>query len=132
MATLTLYNISDDLLEKLERSAIERGLSIEDEAIRRILSTKFALNEREREELMKSARKNSHKMVEEGVWITEEAVTRSKHDVTYPYPPDYKTSEPSQQPDPWLERARALRESMPDVHIGDDEELNRFKREGRL
>ena len=48
MATLTIHNISDDLLEKLERSAMERGLSVEDEAIRRILSTKFALNERER------------------------------------------------------------------------------------
>ena len=48
MATLTIHNISDDLLEKLERSAIERGLSVEDEAVRRILSTKFALNERER------------------------------------------------------------------------------------
>lgn len=132
MATLTIHNISDDLLEKLERSAMERGLSIEDEAIRRILSTKFALNEREREELMESVRKNRRKMAEEGVWITEEAITRSKHDVSYPYPPDYKTSEPSQQPDPWLERARTLRESMPDVHIGDEEELNRFKREGRL
>lgn len=132
MATLTIHNISDDLLEKLERSAMERGLSVEDEAIRRILSTKFTLNEREREELMERVRKNRRKMAEEGVWLTEEVITRSKHDVSYPYPPDYKTSEPSQQLDPWLERARALRESMPDVHIGDEEELNRFKREGRL
>ena len=132
MASLTIHNISDDLLEKLERSAMERGLSVEDEAIRRILSTKFTLNEREREELMERVRKNRRKMAEEGVWLTEEVITRSKHDVSYPYPPDYKTSEPSQQLDPWLERARALQESMPDVHIGDEEELNRFKREGRL
>ena len=132
MATLTIHNISDDLLEKLERSAMERGLSVEDEAIRRILSTKFALNEREQAELMESVRKNRRKMAEEGIWLTEEEITRAKHDVSYPYPPDYKASESSQQPDPWLERARALRESMPDVHIGDDEELNRFKREGRL
>ncbi len=30
MATLTIHNISDDLLDKLERSAIERGLTVED------------------------------------------------------------------------------------------------------
>ena len=83
MATLTIHNISDDLLEKLERSAMERGLSVEDEAIRRILSTKFALNEREQEELMESARKNRRKMAEKGFWVTAEEVTRAKHDVSY-------------------------------------------------
>ncbi len=78
MATLTIHNISDDLLEKLERSAMERGISIEDEAVRRILSTKFALNEREREELMESVRKNRRKMAEEGIWLTEERGNKGK------------------------------------------------------
>ena len=78
MATLTIHNIPDDLLEKLERSAMERGLSVEDEAVRRILSTKFALNEREREELMESVRKNRRKMAEKGFWVTEEDVTKRK------------------------------------------------------
>ena len=91
MATLTIHNIPDDLLERLKRSAMERGLSVEDEAVRRITSTSFPT---------------------------------AKHG-------DGETIA-KQEPDPWLERARKLRESMPDVYIGDEEELNRFKREGRL
>ncbi len=91
MASLTIHNIPDDLLEKLEHSAMERGLSVEDEAIRRITSTSF-----------------SSEKHEDGETIAK------------------------QEPNPWLERARKLRENMPDVHIGDEEELNRFKREGRL
>ena len=132
MATLTIHNISDDLLEKLERSAMERGISIEDEAVRRILSTKFALNEREREELMESVRKNRRKMAEEGIWLTEEEVTRAKHDVSYGM-----KSEIGQEPDSTRQsiedRVKGFKELMeryPDVYIT-DEQITQAKREGR-
>ena len=128
MATLTINNISDDLLEKIERSARERGLSVEDEAIRRILSTSFPLNESEREELMERIRENRRKMAEKGIWITDEEVNRAKREGIH----RDAAGKSSVESDPWLERAKAIRESMPGVFITDDEELNRFKREGRL
>lgn len=132
MATLTIHNISDDLLEKLQRSAIERGLSVEDEAIRRILSTKFALNERERDELMESVRKNRRKMAEEGIWLTDEEITRAKHDVSYGM-----KSGSGQEPDSTRQsiedRVKGFKELMeryPDVYIT-DEQITQAKREGR-
>ena len=132
MAKLTIGNISDDLLKKLEHSALERGLSVEDEAIRRILSTSFPLNEREREELMERIRENRRKMAEEGFWTTEEEVTRLKHAV-----PPYLESDSVQKPDPIrqssedrLKGFRELRNRFPDVFIT-DEQIIRAKREGR-
>ncbi len=132
MATLIIRNISDDLLEKLERSALERGLSVEDEAIRRILATSFPLNEREQEEPMESIRKNRRNMAEKGFWVTEEEVTRSKHDVSYGM-----KSESDQEPDSARQsiedRLKGFRELMdryPDVYIT-DEQITRAKREGR-
>ena len=84
MATLTIHNIPDDLLKKLEKSAHENGRSVEEEAMQRILSTRFPRDEREREAVIQRIREHRRKLAEAGVRIT------------------------------------------------DDEELNRFKREGRL
>ena len=84
MATLTINNIPDELLKKLEKSAHENGRSVEEEAMQRILSTRFPRDEREREALLQSIREHRRKLAEAG------------------------------------------------VRIADDEELNRFKREGRL
>ena len=128
MATLTIHNIPDDLLKKLEKSAHENGRSVEEEAMQRILSTRFPRDEREREALMQRIRENRRKMAEEGFWTTEEEVNRSKREDIH----SDTTGESNEKPDPWLERAKAIRESMPGVFITDDEELNRFKREGRL
>ena len=128
MATLTIHNIPDDLLKKLEKSAHENGRSVEEEAMQRILSTRFPRDEREREALMQRIRENRRKMAEEGFWTTEEEVNRSKREDIH----SDTTGESNEKPDPWLERAKAIRESMPGVLITDDEELNRFKREGRL
>ncbi len=132
MATLTIHNISDDLLEKLQRSAIERGLSVEDEAIRRILSTKFALNERERDELMESVRKNRRKMAEEGIWLTDEEITRAKHDVSYGMK-SVSGQEPDSTRQSIEDRVKGFKELMeryPDVYIT-DEQITQAKREGR-
>ena len=128
MATLTIHNIPDDLLKKLEKSAHENGRSVEEEAMQRILSTRFPRDEREREALMQRIRENRRKMAEEGFWTTEEEVNRAKREDIH----SDTTGESKEKPDPWLERAKAIRESMPGVLITDDEELNRFKREGRL
>ena len=128
MATLTIHNIPDDLLEKLEKSAHENGRSVEEEAMQRILSTRFPRDESEREALMQRIRENRRKMAEEGFWTTEEEVNRAKREDIH----SDTTGESKEKPDPWLERAKAIRESMPGVLITDDEELNRFKREGRL
>ena len=84
MATLTIHNIPDELLKKLEKSAHENGRSVEEEAMQRILSTRFPRDEREREAVIQRIREHRRKLAEAGVRIT------------------------------------------------DDEELNRFKREGRL
>ena len=43
MATLTIHNISDDLLEKLEHSARENGRTVEEEAMQWILSAEGRL-----------------------------------------------------------------------------------------
>ena len=92
MATLTIHNVPDDLLKKLERSARENKRTVEDEAVS---------------------------------WLS---VTDSQGRT----PARLTTGQSNQEPDPWLERANAIRESMPGVFITDDEELNRFKRKGRL
>ena len=84
MAKLTISNISEDLLEKLERSARLNSRTVEEEAMQRILSTRFPRDEREREAIMQRIREHRRKLAEAG------------------------------------------------VRIADDEELNRFKREGRL
>ena len=132
MATLTIHNISDDLLEKLERSAMERGLSVEDEAVRRILSTKFALNEREREELMESVRKNRRKMAEKGFWVTAEEVTRAKHDVSYGVKSEsgQESDSTSQSIEDRVKGFKELMERYPNVYIT-DEQITQAKREGR-
>ena len=132
MATLTINNISDDLLEKLERSARLNSRTVEEEAMQRILSTRFPRDEREREELMERIRENRRKMAEEGFWTTEEEVTRLKHAV-----PPYLECDSVQKPDPMRQSAedrlkgfRELRNRFPDVFIT-DEQITRAKREGR-
>ena len=80
MATLTIHNIPDDLLKKLEKSAHENGRSVEEEAMQRILSTRFPRDEPGREALMQRIRENRRKMAEEGFWTTEEEVSRFKRE----------------------------------------------------
>jgi plasmid stability protein len=117
MATLTINNISDDLLEKLERSARENGRTVEEEAMQWILSAEGRL---------RGFRELRNRFPD--VRITDEQITRAKREGIH----SDTTGESSEKPDPWIERARRHRESMPGVFISDDEELSRFKREGRL
>ena len=95
MAKLTINNISDDLLKKLERSARENRRTVEEEAVS---------------------------------WLTDEILSRPERGGC----PGKASTESNQELDPWLEIARRHRESMPNFYIDDEEELNRFKREGRL
>ena len=132
MATLTIHNIPDDLLKKLEKSAHENGRSVEEEAMQRILSTRFPRDEREREALMQRIRENRRKMAEKGIWITDEEIARAKHAV-----PPYLKSESVQKPDSTRQSAedrlkgfRELRNHFPDVYITDGQ-ITRAKREGR-
>ena len=117
MATLTINNIPDELLKKLEKSAHENGRSVEEEAMQRILSS---------EDRLRGFRELRNRFPD--VRITDEQITRAKREGIH----GGTTGESNEKPDPWLERAKAIRESMPHVFITDDEELNRFKREGRL
>ena len=87
MATLTIRDIPEDLLQKLERSAQRNERAVDAEAV---------------------------------VWLSREGGLGRD------------TGEPDDRHDPWLQIARQTRESMPNVRIGDNEELNRLKREGRL
>ena len=130
MATLTIHNIFDDLLKKLQRSARENGRAVDKEAIMWLSRVEVPDTPeiQSTEEMLKNFRELRNRYPDS--YVTDEEITRAKHAV--PPPLEDEVGEPSQQPDPWLERARALRESMPDVYIGDNEELNRFKREGRL
>ena len=128
MATLTIHNIPDELLQKLERSAREHGRVVEQEAVI-WLSQIQVPSSPERpttEEMIRNFRELRDRYPDS--YVTEEDVTKGKREGRY----GYEFDESIQEPDLWLERARALRESMPDVYIGDEEELNRFKREGRL
>ena len=124
MANLTIHNISDDLLEKLEHSARENGRTVEEEAMQRILSTRFPRDEREREAIIQRIREHRRKLAEEGIWTTDEEVNRFKR--------EGRLGEAATEPIDWIEVARKHRESMPDFFIDDEEQLNRFKREGRL
>ena len=171
MATLTIRNIPDDLLEKLERSANKNRRALDEEAViwlshvevpetpepRSSDDTLEELRDKRPDaHITRSAREGGLGYIEDDsymiipspmeseefieytqrlnrnlkgkVWVTEEELNRSKSEGRL----GSETGESNREPDPWLERARALRESMPDVHIGDEEELNRFKREGRL
>ena len=85
MATLTIRDIPEDLLQKLERSARRNERAVDAEAV---------------------------------VWLSREGGLGSD------------TRELNEPPDPWLQIARQTRKSMPNVRIDDNEELNRFKREG--
>ena len=128
MATLTIHNIPDDLLKKLERSAKDNGHAVEQEAVIWLsqIQAPSSMDKPTTEEMIRSFRELRNRYPDS--YVTEEDVTRGKREGRY----DDEASESIQEPDPWLERAKAFRESMPDVHIGDEEELNRFKRQGRL
>ncbi len=183
MATLTIHNIPDDLLKKLERSARENHRTVDEEAIiwlscveilgnpevqsaedrikgfrelrekypdvyitdeqitrakregrlgdgeddpYRIIPTRFA-SPMKPEEFIEYTEGLKNKLEGE-VWMTEEELNQAKSDGRL----GSDTGKTNREPDPWLEIARQHRESMPNVFIGDEEELNRFKREGRL
>ena len=69
MATLTLHNIPDELLKKLEKSAHENGRSVEEEAMRRILSA---------EDRLMGFRELRNRFPD--VRITDEQITRAKRE----------------------------------------------------
>ena len=129
MATLTIHNIPDDLLKKLEHSARENDRAVEQEAVIWLSQIQAPPSPDRRpttEEMIRNFRELRNRYPDS--YVTEEDVTRGKREGRY----GGASGESIQEPDPWLERARKHRESMPDVYIGDEEELNRFKREGRL
>ena len=128
MATLTIHNIPDDLLKKLERSAKENGRAVEREAVIWLSQIQVPSSPKRptTEEMIRNFRELRNRYPDS--YVTEEDVTKGKREGRY----GYESEESIQEHDPWLERAREHRESMPDVYIGDEEELNRFKREGRL
>lgn len=128
MATLTIHNIPDDLLKRLEHSAKENGHTVEQEAVIWLskIQASFSPERPTTDEMIRNFRELRNRYPDS--YVTEEDVTKGKREGRY----GYESDEAIQEHDPWLERARALRESMPDVYIGDEEELNRFKREGRL
>ena len=153
MATLTIHNIPDDLLQKLERSANENRRTVDQEAV--LWLSRVEVPETPEPQSVEDRIKGFRKLRDKypDVYITDEQITRGKREgrlgdgeddpyriippkPTDPTTPEHRlesnTSESSREPDPWLEIARKHRESMPDVYIGDEEELNRFKREGRL
>jgi plasmid stability protein len=128
MATLVIHDIPDDLLKKLEHSARENGRAVEREAVVWLsqIQVPSTLDRPTTEEMIRSFRELRNRYPDS--YVTEEDVTRGKREGRL----GDEIVESDQEPDPWLKRARKLRESMPDVYIEDEEELNRFKREGRL
>ncbi len=128
MATLVIHDIPDDLLKKLERSARENGRAVEREAVVWLsqIQVPSPLDRPTTEEMIRSFRELRNRYPDS--YVTEEDVTRGKREGKL----GDEIVESDQEPDPWLEIARQTRESMPGVYITDEEELNRFKREGRL
>ena len=118
MATLTIHNIPNELLKKLERSAHENRRAVDEEAVLWLSRVETPASQ----EVQSADEDYAYRIIP-----TKSAdPTKPEHRL------ESNASESSREPDPWLERAKALRDSMPDVYIGDEEELNRFKREGRL
>ena len=128
MATLVIHDIPDDLLKKLERSARENGRAVEREAVVWLsqIQAPSPLDRPTTEEMIRNFRELRNRYPDS--YVTEEDVTRGKREGRL----GDEIVESDQEPDPWLEIARQTRESMPGVYITDEEELNRFKREGRL
>ena len=139
MATLTIHNIPDDLLKKLERSAKENRRAVDEEAVAwlsqvetpkddpyRIMPSRFT-SPLKPEEFVEYTDELKNKLKGK-VWVTEEELNRAKREGRL----GSETGESNIEPDTWLYIARQTRESTPDVFIGDEEELNRLKREGRL
>ena len=128
MATLTIHNIPDDLLKKLERSARENNHTVDEEVVAWLsqIQVPSPHDRSTTEEMIRNFRELRNRYPDS--YVTEEDVTKGKREGRL----GDEIVESDQEPDPWLEIARQTRESMPGVYIGDEEELNRFKREGRL
>lgn len=124
MATLTIHNIPDDLLKKLEHSARENRRTVDQEAVLWLSRVEFpeTLEPRSVEDRLRGFRDLTDRYPD--VHMTDEQITRAKR--------KGRLGDETVESDPWLEIARQTRESMPGVYIEDEEELNRFKREGRL
>ena len=138
MATLTIHNIPDDLLEKLERSASENSRAVDEEAVLWLSRVEIPETPEPRsvEDRIKGFRKLREKYP--NVYITDEQITRGKRegrlgdneDDPYRIIPSRFTS--PMKPEEFIEYTQQLSRKLEGKVWATEEDVNRAKREGRL
>ena len=138
MATLTIHNIPDDLLEKLERSARENSRAVDEEAV--IWLSRVEAPEPAEQPSPEDRVKGFKELMERypDVHITDEQITRAKRegrlgdgeDDPYRIIPSRFTS--PMKPEEFIEYTDELKNKLEGKVWVTEEELNKSKREGRL
>ena len=138
MATLTIHNIPDDLLEKLERSAKQNRRTVDEEAVLWLSRVEVPETPEPRsdEDRLKGFRELRDKYPD--VYMTDEHITRGKREVRlgdceddpYRIIPSRFTS--PMKPEEFIEYTDELKNKLEGKVWITEEELNRAKSEGRL
>ena len=138
MATLTIHNIPDDLLKKLERSAKENSHTVDEEAVLWLSRVEVPETPEHRsvEDRIKGFRKLRDKYPD--VYITDEQITRGKREGRLgdseddPYRIIPSRFADSMKPEEFIEYTQQLSHKLEGKVRATEEEVNRAKREGRL
>lgn len=138
MATLTIHNIPDDLLKKLERSAKENSHTVDQEAV--LWLSRVEVPETPEPQSVEDRIKGFRKLRDKypDVYITDEQITRGKRegrlgdseDDPYRIVPSRFTS--PMEPEEFIEYTQRLSRKLEGKVWATEEEVNRAKREGRL
>ena len=138
MATLTIHNIPDDLLEKLERSARENRRTVDQEVVLWLSRVEVPETPEPRsvEDRIKGFRKLRDKYPD--VYITDEQITRGKREGRLgnneddPYRVIPSRFVDSMKSEEFIEYTQRLSRKLEGKVWATEEEVNRAKREGRL
>ena len=132
MATLTIHNIPDDLLEKLRRSARENGRDIEKEAVVWLsrIEDPHSPEVRPKEEMLKSFRELSDHYPNERITRAEREGRLGDCEDPYRIVPSRFTS--LMKPEEFIEYTQRLSRKLEGKVWATEEDVNRSKREGRL
>lgn len=138
MATLTIHNIPDDLLKKLERSAKENSHTVDEEAV--LWLSRVELTETPEPQSAEDRIRGFRELMERypDVHITDEQISRAKgegrlgdsEDDPYRIIPSRFAS--SMKPEEFIEYTQRLSRKLEGKVWATEEEVNRAKREGRL
>ena len=138
MATLTIHNIPDDLLKKLEHSARENSRAVDEEAVIWLSSVEATepAEQPSPEDRIRGFRKLQERYPD--VHITDEQITRAKREGRHgdseddPYRIIPSRFADSMKPEEFIEYTDELKNKLEGKVWVTEEEVNQAKREGRL